>query len=68
MSRIGAAPINIPADLSVEYNNGRVLIRSVRAEKRMLLISRKSSQSMEVQDGAGSVPPEGQEVSAHGPC
>lgn len=33
MSRIGAAPINIPADLSVEYNNGRVLIRSVRAEK-----------------------------------
>ncbi|CAH2210762.1 jg17543 [Pararge aegeria aegeria] len=35
----GAAPINIPADLSVEYNNGRVLIRSVRAEKELNLCS-----------------------------
>lgn len=46
----------------------RILLAMHLAEKRMISISRKSSQSMEVWDGAGSVPPEGQEVSAHGPC
>ncbi len=39
MSRIGAAPINIPAGISVEYNNGRMLIKSAKAEKELSLIS-----------------------------
>ncbi|RDD35424.1 50S ribosomal protein L6 [Wolbachia endosymbiont of Cylisticus convexus] len=37
MSRIGAAPINIPADFSVEYNDGRILIKNARAEKELSL-------------------------------
>ncbi|EAL57810.1 ribosomal protein L6 [Wolbachia endosymbiont of Drosophila ananassae] len=38
MSRIGAAPINIPAGVSVEYNNGSMLIKSAKAEKEVSLI------------------------------
>ncbi len=39
MSRIGAAPINIPAGVSVECNDGKVLIKSAKAEKELRLCS-----------------------------
>ncbi|QKX02171.1 50S ribosomal protein L6 [Wolbachia endosymbiont of Dirofilaria (Dirofilaria) immitis] len=39
MSRIGALPINIPAGVSVEYDDGGVLIKSARAEKKIRLNS-----------------------------
>jgi large subunit ribosomal protein L6 len=39
MSRIGAAPINIPVGVSVECNNSRVLIKSLRLERELSLCS-----------------------------
>ncbi|QOD38014.1 50S ribosomal protein L6 [Candidatus Wolbachia massiliensis] len=39
MSRIGAAPINIPAGVSVEYNDGKVLIKNARTERELRLCS-----------------------------
>ncbi|MDM8335004.1 50S ribosomal protein L6 [Wolbachia pipientis] len=39
MSRIGAAPINIPVGVSVEYSDGKVLIKSAKAEKELRLCS-----------------------------
>lgn len=39
MSRVGAAPINIPAGVSVEYSDGKVLIKSAKAEKELTLSS-----------------------------
>ncbi|QKX01601.1 50S ribosomal protein L6 [Wolbachia endosymbiont of Cruorifilaria tuberocauda] len=37
MSRIGAAPIDIPAGISVECSNGKILIKSAKAEKELML-------------------------------
>lgn len=37
MSRIGAAPINIPTGVSVECGDGKILIKSVKAEKELNL-------------------------------
>ncbi|MGL9717525.1 MAG: 50S ribosomal protein L6 [Wolbachia sp.] len=39
MSRIGAAPINIPAGVSVEYSDGKILIKSAKVEKELRLCS-----------------------------
>ncbi|MGL9726545.1 MAG: 50S ribosomal protein L6 [Wolbachia sp.] len=39
MSRVGVAPINIPAGISVEYSNSKVLIKSAKAEKELILSS-----------------------------
>ncbi|WP_025264201.1 50S ribosomal protein L6 [Wolbachia endosymbiont of Onchocerca volvulus] len=39
MSRVGAAPVNIPVGVSVEYDDGEILIKSVKAEKRLRLNS-----------------------------
>ncbi|MGL9717560.1 MAG: 50S ribosomal protein L6 [Wolbachia sp.] len=39
MSRIGATPINIPVGVSVEYSDGKVLIKSAKAEKELRLCS-----------------------------
>jgi large subunit ribosomal protein L6 len=39
MSRIGAAPIDIPAGVSVEFSDGKVLIKSTKAEKELDLCS-----------------------------
>ncbi|MDN5248018.1 MAG: 50S ribosomal protein L6 [Wolbachia endosymbiont of Tyrophagus putrescentiae] len=37
MSRIGAAPINIPTGISVECSNDKVLIKSAKTEKEVIL-------------------------------
>ncbi|NSM56409.1 50S ribosomal protein L6 [Wolbachia endosymbiont of Atemnus politus] len=39
MSRVGAAPINIPVGVSVEYGDGKVLIKNAKAEKELRLCS-----------------------------
>ncbi|MCV3769553.1 MAG: 50S ribosomal protein L6, partial [Wolbachia pipientis] len=37
MSRVGAAPINIPTDILVKYNDGKILIKSAKAERCLKL-------------------------------
>ena len=37
MSRVGAAPIDIPAGISVECNESKVLIKNAKAEKELVL-------------------------------
>ncbi|WP_168463885.1 50S ribosomal protein L6 [Wolbachia endosymbiont of Ctenocephalides felis wCfeT] len=39
MSRVGAAPINIPTGVSVEYSDGKMLIKSAKAEKELSICS-----------------------------
>ncbi|QKX01165.1 50S ribosomal protein L6 [Wolbachia endosymbiont of Dipetalonema caudispina] len=37
MSRVGAAPINIPTNILVKYNDGKILIKSAKAERCLKL-------------------------------
>ncbi|MDD9331742.1 MAG: 50S ribosomal protein L6 [Wolbachia sp.] len=39
MSRVGSKPINIPSGISVEYGNGKMLIKSTKTEKELSLCS-----------------------------
>lgn len=39
MSRVGSAPINIPSGILVEYIGGKILIKSAKVEKEIILCS-----------------------------